>query len=327
MQQAFRRFGFITVVAVYLLILVGAIVRSTGSGMGCPDWPKCFGRWIPPTHVSQLPPNYKTIFKVQGKEIADFDPFKTWMEYLNRLLGVFIGILVFITFLLSASYFRRDRMIFYLSLAVLVLTGFQGWLGSVVVATNLAPLMITLHMLTALLIVSVLIYAVARAHTGYIAIESIPEKSKINTILLIGLLMGVLQIALGTQVREAVDRIAQQMHYLGRETWIEQIGLPFYIHRTYSLLILAVHAYLAWLLRRNASHRGTLVFWSQILTGLIAGEILTGAAMAYLAIPAVLQPVHLLLATLMFGIQFWLALLLNRERVFRTANSYSSVVV
>ncbi|MBE0437342.1 MAG: COX15/CtaA family protein, partial [Methylomicrobium sp.] len=135
----FRRIGTITIFAVYFLILVGGIVRASGAGMGCPDWPTCFGKLIPPTDVSQLPPDYKTIYAERGYQNTDFNPVKTWTEYLNRLTGASIGILILLTAWSSRIYLKSDKTVFYLCLAVVFIVGFQAWLGSVVVASNLKP--------------------------------------------------------------------------------------------------------------------------------------------------------------------------------------------
>ena len=70
----FRRLGIITIFAVYIVILMGGIVRASGAGMGCPDWPTCFGQWIPPTEEAQLPPNYHETYAQRGYENTQFNP-------------------------------------------------------------------------------------------------------------------------------------------------------------------------------------------------------------------------------------------------------------
>src|SRR5690606_25316889 len=87
----YKRCVSCTLVTLYLLVMIGGIVRATGAGMGCPDWPTCFGSWIPPTDVSQLPDNYKEIYGAELKGEIEFNPVKTWIEYVNRLFGVFTG--------------------------------------------------------------------------------------------------------------------------------------------------------------------------------------------------------------------------------------------
>ncbi len=323
MANNYRKFGIITIIAVYLLILVGGIVRSTGAGMGCPDWPRCFGQWIPPTTISELPTNYKEIFKVQGKEIADFDAFKTWVEYGNRLIGVLIGFFVFITFVLSFSFRKEDKLIFYLSFLSFFLVGFQGWLGSVVVATDLKPFIITLHMLLALVIVCLLIYTVTRSYNAIFKAEELNNKSLLNKLLVACLVLMLVQIAMGTQVREAIDEISRSLNYTLRDTWVEKIGLSFYIHRTFSLLILGAHIYLVYLLKKNTLAKSKLSIWANALIGLIIAEILSGVIMAYFGIPKAMQPIHLLLGSLIIGVQFLLLLMMNYDKVFKNKQNYA----
>lgn len=353
--RRFRFWSVLTVGSIYLLILVGGIVRATGSGMGCPDWPRCFGQWVPPTKASQLPPDYKEVYLAQrvakNQKLArtlaslgfqrvaggifahptqyietDFNATKTWIEYLNRLLGALIGVFVFVTAVVAWPYRRRDPAIFWLAVAGWLLTGIQGWLGSLVVSTNLLPIMVTIHMGLALLIVALLLYAAHRARWGSIA-EQVDEASTIEALSSQGneavatttglrwlvwgaLLLTFVQIVLGTQVREQVDILAAAAGYMGRATWIDKLGSVFETHRTVSAIVVlanVVIGYQVWQLELATLRQLVATVWAVI--GL---EVIAGISLAYFALPAFVQPIHLTLATLLFGAQFMLLLALRR---------------
>lgn len=342
--SSFRRISLITVIAVYFLILVGGIVRSTGSGMGCPDWPKCFGSWVPPTSESQLPNNYQEIYSAKrveknnrfvvqleslgfdekadeirnDKSILVEQPFnavKTWIEYVNRLIGVAIGILVILTVWRSLPLFSVDKLIPVLSVFTLVLVVFQGWIGSIVVSTNLLPWMITVHMMLALLIVGLLLFIHHRAYgLKYPAVIQTNHAKQLFNILLFGLALMIGQVVLGTEVREQVDLVAVEFGNMLRGEWIEHLGFEFLIHRSYSLLILGVHILFFVKVFQNATRKGGVYKWSQLLVLVLLVEIVSGVGMAYFAIPAFLQPIHLLFGSLIIGIQFVLLLQLNRQK-------------
>lgn len=333
--RLFRRFSAVTVIAVYLLIAVGGIVRSTGSGMGCPDWPKCFGSWVPPTSVDELPADYKEDYVQQRveknkkfskyltafgfDELAyqiendpnvleeeDFNAVKTWVEYINRLIGAVIGLLIFGTFVLSIRFWKKDRLITVLSFVAFVLVGFQGWIGSIVVSTNLLQWMITIHMLLAILIVGLLIYVYFRSKRDSLTqLSNVPGKLK--WIVIACLLLTMIQIVLGTQVREGIDVVAE---YAARSEWISNLGLTFLIHRSYSLLLLALHGYLFYILLTNKGLK-SITKWLMVI---VIVEILSGAIMAYFGVPAFIQPIHLLIGTLIVGVQYYLLLLINHKQ-------------
>jgi len=343
-MKRFTFWSILTVTSIYLLILVGGVVRATGSGMGCPDWPKCFGQWIPPTEISQLPADYKQVYTAQrvakNKKLArtlaslgfgqvageifahptqyietDFNATKTWIEYLNRLLGALIGLFVFATALTAIPYWRRDRTIFWLAITSWLLTGVQGWLGSLVVSTNLLPVMVTIHMGLALLIVAILLYAVHRGrrtvgssashiatqvHYQAPAITSTHDKLQWPLWAALALTFG--QIILGTQVREKIDQIAVAAGYEQRGTWIAALGSVFETHRTLSAIVVlanVVIGYQLWSLARIDLRRLVTATW--VVLGL---EMIAGITLAYFELPAFMQPVHLTLATLLFGVQF-----------------------
>jgi len=303
----FRRLGMLTICAVYLVILVGGIVRASGAGMGCPDWPTCFGQWVPPTAESQLPENYQEIYADRGYKNTQFNPIKTWTEYANRLVGVSIGFLIFLTAWSSRIFLKADKSIFYLCLSIFFLVSFQGWLGSVVVASNLNPFMITLHMLLALFIVALLIYAIAKSQKNYLAqLDSSQIPDKIKTLIIIAMVFTLVQVAMGTQVREAVDFIAHKHNYIDREYWRDSFPTIFYIHRSFSALILLTNSLIVWKIYGSAEKNNLILRCSYLLLGLIGMAIISGVTLDRLGMPAIAQPIHLLIATLIFGMQFFI---------------------
>ena len=240
------------------------------------------------------------------REEADFNVVKTWVEYMNRLLGVAIGLFIIALFLKSWRLRKSLPTVFFLSLATLIAVIFQGWFGSIVVSTNLTNWTITIHMFLALVIVAFLIYLLKISNPE-------PSKAIISgpaslRIVLIGCMVVLFaQIFLGTKVREAIDMISGSN--LVRSQWIDNLGTSFLIHRSFSWIVLILHLLLLYLLRKTSGNKALPL--SLII--LILGTLLTGTGMAYFGVPPFLQPLHLVLATITFGLQLYAYLNLNTE--------------
>lgn len=297
--KRFIQWTQITLGLVFFLILIGGVVRSTGAGLGCPDWPKCFGMWIPPTDVSELPADYKTRFMVAGKEIADFDVFKTWTEYLNRLLGAVIGMAIIGVVICSYAFKGRQSGLILGSWLSLALVIFQGWIGAVVVKTHLASYMITIHMLLALLLVALILALLRQAqalesHRSLEFKKFLLQRESYQNLGLILLILSLGQIILGTQVREAIDHVIKSQPTLSRDFWVEKSGLVFLIHRSFSLVILFAH-YKLWV---RLTQKGLFRTRNYINLS-FAVTLLSGIGLAYLGFPAWLQPIHLLAALIL----------------------------
>lgn len=327
-MRRFHKLCLSTLIAVYILIAVGSIVRTTGSGMGCPDWPRCFGNFIPPTSVEQLPSDYKEKyaalrekknikfakylrafgFDETAKRIeedrsilveSDFNPLKTWIEYVNRLVGVIIGFFIIALTYRSLRFRKTDPPVFWISVATLVLVIFQGWFGSIVVSTNLTTWTITVHMFLALVLVLMLVYLQRRTehHPGV-------NNKPIFYLAMACIALLFAQVFLGTEVRAAIDRISS---VLPRDQWISSLGSVFITHRTFSWIVLVFQAVLILKIRKTQG----LNSLSLPLIILILCTFLTGVGMAYFDVPAVLQPLHLTIATMGIGTEALLMFRLN----------------
>ncbi len=274
--------------------------------MGCPDWPKCFGKWVPPTQVTELPENYQEVFAVAGKSIAPFDAFKTWTEYINRLIGVVIGLLILLTVVFAYPYRKTDPKIFWLSFLAFLLVGFQGWIGAKVVSTDLATWMITIHMVIALVIVGLLIYTITRSQQ--FKIKQKQAHKHLHKLLLLALFIGLVQTISGTQVREWVDQIALMID--DRNQWINHASAVFYFHRSLSSLNLVVSFYL-FLQYKKIFYPHQLIYKSGLaLLLLMSLQAFTGAILSNLGFPGQMQSIHLTLGSLTIGLQLFIAILI-----------------
>ena len=327
-----KRFNFWTktsILIVYLVIATGGIVRMTGSGMGCPDWPKCFGYYIPPTNIAELTWVSEKIFekgqmiiyndelKMSKKDFISgsdfnpknwqdytkhdysvFNPLHTWVEFINRLIGVVCGISVLILGFYSIQFYKNKPIITLLSLLTIMAVGFQAWLGKIVVDSNLSPYSITIHMLMALLIISILIFI--HFQNGNYKKNNV-KNIALKNIILLSLVLTIIQIVIGTQVREFIDQQIIMIGETKKNLWLLVLPSIFLTHRSFSLLILTVNFFIIYL-SRKINLNSKIIFW---IIGIIAIEIILGVAMYYLHFPFSSQPLHLLLATILFGVQFF----------------------
>lgn len=275
---------------VFLVILAGGVVRMTQSGMGCPDWPRCFGRWVPPVNADQLPADYEKYLRTQDIDHS-FNAYHTWIEYINRLLGALLGVFIFIHFIWSFRKFRKtNRSVVFLSLVMLLAVGFQGWLGKKVVDANLAVVKVTTHMLVALFIAALPVWIIAKLKE-----DKTDAGSFVKGLSVVALLLVLIQIVLGTDVREQVDEIAKPLLYQQRESWIGKLDIVFAIHRTFSWLVAAACIFLY----RKSSAFISLKKHHWLILSLIGFSLVTGLIMYFFQIPAIAQPIHLFSASLL----------------------------
>ena len=240
-----------------------------------------------------------TDWEVYSKhDYTTYDPVHTWVEYINRLIGVLSGIPILIFTILAFWYRKQSIWIPLISVLTLFGMGFQAWLGKTVVDSNLAPYKITIHMVMALLIVAFILYLIFASKTTY---KQQTYHKRFYNILLLALGLSLVQIILGTQVRQYIDEQTKLIGYQ-KSLWLASPDINFYIHRSTSILVLVLNGYL-WHLNRSKAlgfNKVKLVIYCVIL------EAFTGILMYYFDFPFLSQPLHLVIASILFGIQCYI---------------------
>lgn len=305
----------------FLVVLAGSVVRMTGSGMGCPDWPKCFGLLVPPTDVAQVTwtagESYEagrmlvaddTLWvaqtdlvaedfaaeRVQGvwqaytkHDYATFNAAHTWTEFINRLLGALSGIPALL--LLFAAALARDLRTTLLAMLGVLALGFVAWLGKLVVDGNLVPHSITLHMLGAMVIL-----CIDSVVIQWLRGLSVRWHPSARWGLVAALALTLVQILTGTEVREAVDVLLHAG--VLRAELVERLALDhvlFVIHRSGYWPVLLAHIF--WMWRMGPFGHTHVLRARNVVALLLLAQLVTGLLFAYGAFPAWAQPLHLLL--------------------------------
>jgi heme A synthase len=268
-----RRLAWLAVGALALVMTLGNIVSSTGSGLGCPDWPLCHGRVIPPG----------------GAEI--------WIEFRHRLAVPLFSVLLVATAFLTwrratAPALRR------LAVALVGLLIAQIVLGGVTVLLGLSPLVSTVHLLTALTVLA-----------GLITICAVPDlpgppEPRLARLATAGLAVLIVQLALGGYVRHSGAGLACPDfplcsgdvfpgHWLGWVHWL---------HRWLGVVLLGYFLHLAW-----ASRRGALAGAGVVVAGAALAQVSLGILAVLLRLPIAVRASHAVVAYALWALLVWIA--------------------
>ncbi|MEM1085384.1 MAG: COX15/CtaA family protein [Verrucomicrobiota bacterium] len=319
----FQKLASAALVAVLILIFVGAIVRVTGAGLGCPDWPKCWGQMIPPWKVEQVDLSQIDFTKFEKKAarlgrdpatvtpeqiLESFNPRHVWTEFINRLFSLPVGLFSLATMVAAFGQPRQRRVVWWTSLISLLLVGANAVLGAMVVYSGLKPGVLTLHMALAMILIATLSFTAWR---GRAEPWSLPlaagEVGKVRGWVFLLLLLIVIEGIMGTRIREMTDEMAKSHDGEPREAWIEELETAgvYLAHRSFSWLIVGV-TLVAWWLTRKATG-GPIGRPAGVVIGLVGVQMVLGVVMAQIKVFAAVQVLHVGLAGVMLaGVVLWL---------------------
>jgi len=307
--------------SVVLLIFMGAIVRATGSGMGCPDWPKCWGKYIPPTDVSQINVDelplekYKEARKREGGNpdditeetvLAEFHPVHTWIEFTNRLCTTPVAILSLLTMIISFQYKSSRPKLFYGAFFAVFLVGLNAWMGMRIVHSGLQPGTITIHMLLAKLLMCVYVYLVwAGAKSGQqLSIEFNKRGGYVKRVGLMLFFFILVEGIMGSQVREMTDQLQKEFNLAPRSEWSDKLehSWMYIVHRSFSWAILVAAI---WFYVVNQKYRIGGVKWQEkLILAMVLSQMVLGLILSNVGVLRTVQVLHIGLSSILICAMF-----------------------
>ncbi len=322
--------AWVALCSVIILVLVGATVRVTGSGLGCPDWPFCWGCIIPPTNVDQIDVEKIDISKFKRRAVgrgidpdtitketvlASFNPVHTWIEFVNRLTSLPLGLS---TLILAVSSFwakRNRRWVIGLSWFCLIDVLANAVMGAIVVRSGLQPGIITLHMALAFLLIMVLVTVIwlTRA-TDTLDGESIGYRPPLLVASLIFFACLFCEGLMGSQLREQTDELAHAAvsAQTDRSAWIGQLEatLIYKVHRSFSWTLLVTSVLVLFWSKKHSKQN---LKEPKLIFAMVIAMMLMGVVMAHVAILQFVQVLHVGTTAVMLAVTWhWVLRLWHR---------------
>lgn len=295
-MQRYFQFSILSMVFTYLLIFIGGLVRVSGAGMGCPDWPRCFGRWIPPTSLSQLPDYI---------DPEKFNLVLAWVEYLNRLFGALVGFIILITFVLGYLHFKKSKNVLLSITAAFFLTLLEGWVGAKLVDTVLDPITITIHLLLALIIIGLIIYSSIQSY--YLIVGNFEKFSNYHPHLknvIVGILVCLfIEIIIGTEIRGGLDMSRKDNPLIESIILLKMLGPFKYIHTILGFSLLGLTLYLRKIVY-NIKFKSSPFMINSInfIMILMVTQILLGESLVFFDVKPLMQLFHMWFSSLLIGL-------------------------
>jgi protoheme IX farnesyltransferase len=279
----FRKLSIATTASTALLVAVGGLVRATGSGLGCPGWPTCFGRWFPPLEHHAI------------------------IEYSHRLLASVVVVLVGLQAFAAWRRHRDVRPIFVPATAAVVLVLFQAALGGVVVEGGLHATVVAAHFATAMALLGVLVVATTSAFGGSGGrARRAPEgtdPSFARLTLFTAIAAGAL-LVVGAYVRAEGAGLAFRDWPLMDGRLVPTLGgaaTLMFVHRLLAALVLVLVLWLAIRARTMANRATDVVVLSTVALALFVAQALVGAANVWSRLSPAAVTAHVALSALVWG--------------------------
>ena len=314
-----RRLQALTVLTLFLtfdLVLFGAFTRLTDSGLGCPDWPGCYG------NASPVGAHAEISAAQQAMPTGPVTHGKAWVEMIHRYLATSVGVLIIA---LTVGAWRQHRQAVragrappalnpWWPTATLAWVCLQGAFGALTVTMKLFPAIVTLHLIGGLVLLALLCLQAVRQTQASLGQPPTVLPAGLRRLLQAGLVLVALQVALGGWVSTNYAVLACTSFPLCQGSWWPDMAFAqgftvwrplgrlgdgsligfaaltaiHYVHRLAAYVVLPVLALLAWRLRRA----GVLRAQARWLAGLALAQLLTGLSNVVLGWPLAAAVLH-----------------------------------